>query len=68
MTLFTQPGCSQCKMIHILLKLHKIEFEESQDLKRLEELGGDHTPTLEVDGKLLVGQELFRFINSYHKD
>lgn len=65
MVLFTQPGCGQCKMIHTLMDKKKIKYEESQDLDKLKAAGGDHTPTLEVDGKLYVGQELFKFINNY---
>ena len=65
MVLYTQPGCSQCRMIHTLLDNKKIPYDECQDLDKLKSAGGDHTPTLEINGKLLVGKDLFNFINSY---
>ena len=64
MTLYTQPTCNQCKMVHILMDKKHLQYNECQDLEVMKVKGIDHTPTLELeDGRLLKGQDLFKYIN-----
>lgn len=64
MTLYTQPGCSQCKMIHTLLDSVHAKYDECQDQEIMRNKGIDHTPILELaDGRLLKGKEIFNYIN-----
>lgn len=62
-TLFSQPGCHQCKMIHMLLDKKHMEYIEIQDIEQMKEQGITKTPTLVVDGIKLVGQQMGDFIN-----
>ena len=63
MTLYTQPNCNQCRMIHILLsKKPQLKYEECQDIEAAKRAGVTHTPAMEVDGKILQGKELVDFI------
>ena len=61
--LFTQPGCPQCRMVHMMLDKNGIEYQENQDVDVMKSKGIDHTPALEVDGKILKGKEIFTWIN-----
>ena len=63
--LYSQPTCGQCKMVHRLLDQKKIPYTECQDVDKMISLGINHTPTLEVEGKFIVGREIFNFINNY---
>lgn len=63
LVLYSQPGCGQCKMIHTLLDSKKIKYEECQDEATMKSKGVEHTPSIEVDGKILKGKEMFNFIN-----
>ena len=65
MILYTQNGCPQCKMVHMMMDKYNIKYEECQDLDKMRELGIVHTPTLSVDNKLLVGKELMNWINEH---
>jgi len=64
MVLYTQPGCGQCKIVHMLLDKKGIKYEECQDSEAMAAKGINHTPTLETDdGQLLKARELFNYIN-----
>lgn len=70
MTLYTKKNCCQCKMVHTLMDKKKIKYDEypidedkQSDLDKMKELGIDGTPALEVDGRIIRGQELMKFIN-----
>jgi len=62
--LYSQPSCGQCKMVHMLLDQKGIEYSECQDVDEMRSLGITHTPTLEVDEKLLVGKDIINWIRS----
>ncbi len=40
-----------------------IEYQENQDVDVMKSKGIDHTPALEVEGKILKGKEIFAWIN-----
>lgn len=61
--LYSQPGCPQCRMVHMLLDKKKIEYQEVQDVNLMLEKGIRHTPALEVDEKILQGKEMMDYIN-----
>lgn len=61
--LYHQDSCGQCKMVEMLLKKKNIQFESNKDINQMMELGIKHTPTLSVNGQLLVGKELINWIN-----
>ncbi len=65
--LYTQNGCGQCKMVHMLLDKKKIPYEEViitlDTIDQYKEMGITKTPTLDVDGVLLVGKDLISWIN-----
>lgn len=62
--LYSQPTCPQCKMVHMLLDKKGIEYEERQDINEMHELGINHTPTLVVNGVMLVAQQIRDYVNS----
>lgn len=47
----------------MMLDKNGIEYQENQDIDVMKSKGIDHTPALEVDGKILVGKEIFTWIN-----
>ena len=64
MILYTQPGCGQCRTIHMLLDKKGIKYDEIQEISIMQEKGIGHTPALEVDGKILYGKEIFNYVNT----
>lgn len=56
--LYSQPGCPQCRMVHMMLDKKGIKYEETQDIETMRSKGIDHTPALDVDGKILIGIEI----------
>jgi len=62
MILYTQPGCPQCRMVHILLDSKKVKYTECQDIDAMMSKGVNHTPAIEVDGKILQGKEMMNYI------
>jgi len=61
--LYTQDGCPQCRMVHILLDKKHIEYKEEKDLDVMKSKGISHTPAIEVEDKILQGKEIFNYIN-----
>ena len=63
--LFTQDGCPQCRMVHMLLNKKGIEFTECKDIEKMKSLSINHTPVLEIsENTRLVGKEIFNWINT----
>ena len=67
MILYSQPGCPQCKMVHMMLDKEGIQYEECQDYDEMQKVGIQHTPALNVDGNILMGRDLFAYIKNYTK-
>ncbi|MBO7079713.1 MAG: hypothetical protein J6W64_07900 [Bacilli bacterium] len=61
--LYSQEGCPQCRMVHMLLNKNNIKYQECQDINVMKEKGINHTPALDVDGKVLQGKDIFKYIN-----
>ncbi len=60
--LYTQPGCAPCKEAVRFLEARGVpyvEYDVTQDTKALDrlldELGSRQTPTIVVDGEVLIG-------------
>ena len=66
MKLYSQPGCPQCRMVHMMLDNAGIKYDECQELEEMQAAGIQHTPALEVDGNILMGRDLFAFIKNYN--
>ena len=61
--LYSQPNCGMCKTIHIFLDKKEIKYEECQDIDYMQDIGINHTPTLDVDGVLYTGRDIIDWIN-----
>ena len=55
--------CPQCKMVEMLLKKNKINYDSVEDVDLMIEKGINHTPALEVDGKILFGKDIITWVN-----
>lgn len=64
-TLYSQPGCPQCHMVHTLLDKKNIKYEECQDTNKMRAIGIQHTPTIDTGTELLTGKAMMNFINTY---
>lgn len=65
--LYTQPGCPQCRVAHMLLDKTKISYTEISEISVMQEKGIEHTPALEVDDKILQGKEMINYIKNLGK-
>ena len=62
--LYTQDGCPQCRMVHMLLDKKGIKYTECKDLEKMKELGINHTPVLEIaEGTRILGKAIFDWVN-----
>jgi len=62
--LYSQPTCGMCNFVHMLLDRKGIEYTECQDVDYMQNIGINHTPTLDVDGTLYIGKAIIDWINS----
>ena len=56
--LYTQPSCSMCKMVKMLLTKNSIDFDICENVEEMKSRGINHTPTLDVGGTLLTGKAI----------
>ncbi len=63
--LYSQPGCPQCRVIHMLLDKNNISYEDCQDINIMKAEGVRQTPALRVEitetdenGELVTRQEI----------
>ena len=61
-TIYSQPGCPQCKMVKMMLNKNNIQYIENQDTEQIKALGFSHTPVLVVDEKSYVGKDIFEWV------
>lgn len=57
-------GCPKCKVLKSKLESKKIEFTETDDFSKLQDLGIQSLPIMEVDGKILSFVEANNWINN----
>ena len=60
--LYHQQSCPQCKMVETLLKRYNINYESVTDIDYMKSIGVKSTPTLSVDGTLMVGKPIVEWI------
>jgi glutaredoxin len=63
--LYHTDGCPQCQLILRLLNNKNIKFKSETNIDVMLNLGINHTPTLQVDNKMMTGKEAFDWINNY---
>lgn len=56
-------GCPKCRILMTKMEQKGLKYEECQDVSKMESLGIQSLPVLEVDGKLLTFGEAIQFIN-----
>ena len=67
--LYHQPGCPPCHWVMDFLTNHRISYEskdvreDAAALKELVALGSQSTPTLVIDGEVLIGFEPDRILS-----
>ena len=57
-------GCPKCKVLKRKLESKKIEFEETDDFSKLQDMGIQSLPIMEVDGIILSFVEANNWINN----
>ena len=62
-TIYTQPGCGRCHVLKQKLGMKGIEYTESQDVNKMQELGLTALPVMEVDGEILTFEKAIKFVN-----
>ena len=63
-TVYTSPTCGKCKVLKAKLAQKEIPYQESQDVAKMESLGIQSLPAMELDsGKLLTFGEALQYIS-----
>lgn len=57
-------GCPKCNVIKSKLQSKKIAFTETDDFSKLNDIGIQSLPALEVDGKILTFVEANNWVNN----
>lgn len=57
-------GCPKCNVIKSKLQSKKIVFTETDDFSKLNDIGIQSLPALEVDGKILTFVEANNWVNN----
>lgn len=62
-TVYSSPTCGKCKVLKTKLSLKGIEFEECQDVTKMESMGIESLPMLGVGDRLLTFEEAIKYVN-----
>ena len=62
-TVYTSPTCGRCKVLKMKLAQAGIEFEECQDVERMQAMGVESLPMLAMDNRLLTFEEAVKYLN-----
>ena len=56
-------GCPRCKVLKAKMEQKGIEYNECQDVDKMQEMGIMSVPMLAVDDRLLTFEDAIKFIN-----
>lgn len=62
-TVYTQPGCGKCKVLKAKLQQKGMDYEESQDVDKMQSLGIQSLPAMQVEDQLLTFEEAIKYVN-----
>lgn len=60
--------CPQCMGVEKLLKEKDIKYVENDNVDDIKKTGYNHVPLLEVDGKVLSGVEIYKWVREYNTE
>ena len=63
MTVYTIPSCGKCKVLKAKLNSKGIEYEECQNVDKMQEMGLTNLPVLEINDELLSFEQALKFVN-----
>lgn len=64
MTLFKTEICPKCKILQTKLDEKGLEYETSDDMQELIDLGFKTVPVLEVDGEYMEFNKAVQYVNN----
>lgn len=68
MTLYSKPGCPQCKVLKMKMDAAKIEYKHIEDIDALLALGVQAAPVLMVDGTMYYGPQAIKWFTAWVKE
>lgn len=68
MTLYSKPGCPQCKVLKMKLEAAKVDYKHIEDIDAILALGVKAAPVLVADGELHCGPEAIKWFNQWVKE
>lgn len=68
MTLYSKPGCPQCKVLKMKMDAAKIEYKHIEDIDALLALGVQAAPVLMVEGTLYCGPQAIKWFTNWAKE
>lgn len=63
MTIYTTQGCGKCKVLKDKLNSRNIEYDECQDVEKMQAMGLTNLPVLEVNGELFAFDKAIKYVN-----
>lgn len=61
---YTKEGCPKCKVLKMKLHQKNIEFDESNNLQEVQNLGLTELPVMVVDGSVYRFKQAVEYVNS----
>lgn len=62
-TIFSKEGCPKCRVLKMKLEQKGIQYEDSHDVEKLQELGFKSLPILDVDGSMMKFEDAVQYVN-----
>lgn len=68
MTLYSKPGCPQCKVLKMKMDAAKIEYKHIEDIDALLALRVQAAPVLMVEGAIYCGPQAIKWFTNWAKE
>lgn len=67
-TLYSKPGCPQCKVLKMKLDAANVEYKLIEDLDAMIAMGATGAPVLLVEGSMYCGPNAIKWFNNWIKE
>lgn len=67
-TLYSKPGCPQCKVLKMKLDTAKIEYTHIEDEEAMIAAGATSAPMLIIDDAKYCGPKAIKWVNEFIKE
>ena len=63
-TVYSKPGCPKCRVLKMKLEQKGLEYDECQDMAKMQEMGFKSLPVLDFNGDVMTFENAVKFVNA----